>query len=414
MDSMDWAGLVLLAACAGALVASAIAMFLVPRGIQHGRVVLAFGVATLGVGAGSLARAGMVGLQENPEASLVLFRIHYVAWAVAAAAGPAILRALDPRRGFVAAIGAPVLCALFVAFVSTPAFVGASVEVGSLPELGLRWAFVGLLAVGTVAAAATSVRMSGLAVSTSQRAGREIALALAFAYLLLAALQVLEAGDDTGILGTPSPVGVAAVVSTGWAFAALAVHRTTLKTAERTVRHLRGDLDSQFASSIRDPLTGMFNRGYLFEAVHQALEQLKRTGETFAVCLADLDDFKAVNDTYGHPMGDLVLQTVAKLLMKTCRPYDTAARYGGEEFVVLLRNVDRATAQMVAERLRKAVATQDYEVHDGVLRVTATFGVVTVGRWTTTEDVIRLADEALYEGKHDGKNQVRMRADEVA
>jgi diguanylate cyclase (GGDEF)-like protein len=76
--------------------------------------------------------------------------------------------------------------------------------------------------------------------------------------------------------------------------------------------------------------------------------------------------------------------------------------------------VDRATAQMVAERLRKAVATQDYEVHDGVLRVTATFGVVTVGRWTTTEDVIRLADEALYEGKHDGKNQVRMRADEVA
>ena len=329
--------------------------------------------------------------------------------AVAAGVGPAAVRRVDSRRGLVPVLLAPVLLVLLCAFVPTPAFWAAG-DPGTLgAQLELRWAFFGLAGASTLAAGYATLRLAGLIIRSPGRAVREQALALLVAYalltLLLPAIALTDVGVDVGI----GAALVVAVVAVGWLVSMLLLAGATTRSMEREIRHARADLDSQFASSVRDPLTGLFNRGYFFETVHQAMEQLKRTREPFGLCLLDLDDFKAVNDTHGHPAGDLVLQTVARVLMRTCRPYDTAARYGGEEFILLLRNVDAETGQVVGERLRRAIASQDFPVGKGGLHLTATFGMVVVTHGgEAVGEIVQRVDNALYEGKRAGKNRVRM------
>jgi two-component system, cell cycle response regulator len=154
-----------------------------------------------------------------------------------------------------------------------------------------------------------------------------------------------------------------------------------------------------------DMLTGIPNRATILEAVSRERARQIRDGGPFGIILADLDHFKAINDTYGHLAGDTVLREAA-LRMRSCvRAYDSVGRYGGEEFLIVVPAGDTASTAAVAERIRRAVSEKPVSSEAGPIRITASFGVaVSLGR--DTKDVLRSADQALYKAKARGRNRV--------
>ena len=158
-----------------------------------------------------------------------------------------------------------------------------------------------------------------------------------------------------------------------------------------------------------DALTGMFNRRYLDERLHEELRRVDRARSSIAVLMIDVDHFKHLNDTHGHQVGDLCLQAIARALTEGCvRPGDIAARYGGEEFIVLAPDIDAAGAKTFAEKLRQRIASLEVQSGDKTLRVTASIGVC----WRQSDGrlsgdfMVAAADKALYQAKEAGRNQV--------
>ena len=151
----------------------------------------------------------------------------------------------------------------------------------------------------------------------------------------------------------------------------------------------------------RDPLTGLPNRTVFERRLKRALE--RREGD-FAILFLDLDDFKVVNDSYGHPAGDQVLRQVAERLVQCLRPVDTIARYGGDEFVILLEGLDtEESAKRAAGRLLRTIG-DPISVEGNSIRVTASIGIVPGGlQIGETNDAIRLADRAMYRAKALGR-----------
>ncbi len=160
--------------------------------------------------------------------------------------------------------------------------------------------------------------------------------------------------------------------------------------------------------AVTDELTGLFNRRRFQEAMATEVERSKRFGQPVGLVLLDLDDFKTVNDTYGHQQGDLVLREVARVLRETSREIDEPARYGGEELAVVLPGTDLEGAYNLAERVRAGIEELALPLldGDGILRVTASFGVATLpGSADDMRDLVAAADEALYRAKRAGKNR---------
>ena len=160
--------------------------------------------------------------------------------------------------------------------------------------------------------------------------------------------------------------------------------------------------------AVTDELTGLFNRRRFQEAMATEVERSKRFGQPVGLVLLDLDDFKAVNDTYGHQQGDLVLREVARVLRETSREIDEPARYGGEELAVVLPGTDLEGAYNLAERVRAGIEELALPLldGDGALRVTASFGVATLpGSADDMRELVAAADEALYRAKRAGKNR---------
>jgi diguanylate cyclase (GGDEF)-like protein len=156
-----------------------------------------------------------------------------------------------------------------------------------------------------------------------------------------------------------------------------------------------------------DGLTELPNRRHFEEALDAEISRAERFGGSLALILADLDDFKQVNDRYGHQAGDDVLQTFADILRTTVREIDLPARYGGEEFAVLLPQTDLEGAHQLAERLRRALAARPMSTHPGgLVAVTASFGVAAFPDAPTPAALFASADEALYRAKRAGKNCV--------
>lgn len=175
----------------------------------------------------------------------------------------------------------------------------------------------------------------------------------------------------------------------------------------RTEQEITSDL-RLLAMATTDALTGLMNRGHMAIQYAREVERARRYMRPVSLVLFDLDDFKKVNDGHGHDVGDEVLRQVGRILQHQCRAHDLAARYGGEEFTVLLPETPLAGAMVIAERLRRAIASAPVATRDTLLRVTGSFGVAAFihGSDRTFEDLVARADVALLEAKKQGKDRV--------
>lgn len=170
---------------------------------------------------------------------------------------------------------------------------------------------------------------------------------------------------------------------------------------------LRAQLFEQMEKmATTDGLTGLLNHRTFQSRASELLAQARRYGRPCALILTDIDHFKSVNDTYGHPTGDQVLQGVAKILREQARDTDVVARYGGEEFVVVMPETDVKGAKVIAERIREAIASRIFQTELGPLRVTLSLGIACCpDDGTEKQPLIDLSDQCLYFAKEHGRNQ---------
>ncbi|HET7768623.1 MAG TPA: GGDEF domain-containing protein [Chloroflexota bacterium] len=186
---------------------------------------------------------------------------------------------------------------------------------------------------------------------------------------------------------------------------------------QRAEEHL-AEMEAMFRQleeiSVRDALTGLYNRRYFQDRLEQEFQRGERHHRPVSLIMVDIDHFKRVNDTYGHPVGDEVLKAVAQLLLDQTRTIDIAGRYGGEEFALLLPETALADAQHVAERLRERVAATALHrikkegLAEQALRCTVSLGLASyagVG-YASPAAFLSAADTALYAAKHAGRNRV--------
>ena len=157
-----------------------------------------------------------------------------------------------------------------------------------------------------------------------------------------------------------------------------------------------------------DALTGLLNRRKFIESARRELHRAERQHLQTSVLMLDLDHFKTVNDTYGHPTGDLVLQSFGSVLHEGLRPFDVIGRYGGEEFCVLLPGTGIGEATQIAERLRAIASQTPVPARAASISYTVSTGVVQAPpRPVSLEELVDRADRALYEAKAAGRNCVR-------
>jgi diguanylate cyclase (GGDEF)-like protein/PAS domain S-box-containing protein len=160
---------------------------------------------------------------------------------------------------------------------------------------------------------------------------------------------------------------------------------------------------SLYQAAITDPLTGLYNRRFADEMLKQEKLAYKRYQTPFCILLIDLDNFKIINDVYGHDVGDKVLVAVANVLKRNVRESDIVARWGGEEFLILLRRIELEDAIKVAEKIRNAICQLKVPPVEGL---TASIGVSCYSGEEDVYNLVRKADLALYQAKAQGKNCV--------
>lgn len=186
-----------------------------------------------------------------------------------------------------------------------------------------------------------------------------------------------------------------------------------LLLADQTLAYWRRREDTVRELSRTDPLTGLPNRRSIMEMLEKEVARTRRHGPPMCVVILDLDHFKKINDTHGHPTGDKVLQEAARVLRESIRSCDFVGRYGGEEFLMVLPDTDVDGAAILLERCRAALATTLIRAETGkTFHVSASFGVVCNVKDMAVEGghLIKAADDALYQAKANGRNRVEIAA----
>jgi diguanylate cyclase len=182
--------------------------------------------------------------------------------------------------------------------------------------------------------------------------------------------------------------------------------RRQAEQAESRVRKLQAELDQVSEQVSHDQLTGMLNRRGLDDAMRREIARAERRKASLCVALLDLDDFKKLNDTYGHQAGDDALVYLAKMIRKTLRPTDVVARYGGEEFIILFAETELDQALDVMRRLQRELAKRIFLHNNERLPLTFSAGVARRAPEESQESVFARADKAMYGAKIQGKNRV--------
>lgn len=176
--------------------------------------------------------------------------------------------------------------------------------------------------------------------------------------------------------------------------------------------YLKDEIEVKFDSELYsmatiDSLTGVYNKYYFQRELQRELQRAMRGKAELALIFCDLDAFKKVNDTYGHLAGDAILRRLGEILLGNVREYDICARYGGDEFAIILPATDLKDAMFVANRLHTTVNSQAIPYQNLSIPITVSIGVAPLLEYmTTVEDLVGLADKALYKAKEQGRNQV--------
>jgi len=166
--------------------------------------------------------------------------------------------------------------------------------------------------------------------------------------------------------------------------------------------------------AIRDPLTNLFNRRYLAETLPRELARAERERSSLGVAIFDIDNFKAINDTYGHPAGDRVLQAVSAMLQQNTRRQDIACRYGGDEFVVIIPKTSLEVTRKRAEEWQAALLKEPAPINGTKLQITISIGIAAYpGHGKTVDSLLRAADKALYDAKDAGRDQIKIFQDQL-
>lgn len=162
-----------------------------------------------------------------------------------------------------------------------------------------------------------------------------------------------------------------------------------------------------FNFAATDALTGLYNRRYIFNELENHLKIAHRNERTLSVAVLDIDDFKNINDTYGHPAGDEFLKKVAFIINHSLREQDIPGRIGGEEFMIVLPETNQSGAFNMANRIRLQIEASEINFEGNIIRATISAGVSQCSRKTrTAQSLFQSADQALYEAKNSGKNKV--------
>jgi diguanylate cyclase (GGDEF)-like protein len=184
-------------------------------------------------------------------------------------------------------------------------------------------------------------------------------------------------------------------------------HQLLFRNLKQSETALRNALEEVERLAITDSLTGLYNHRHFFELAGREFQRARRYQLPLSVIMLDIDDFKRVNDTYGHAIGDQVLQGVAECCRKELRGVDVIGRYGGDEFVAMLPETGLPAACQVAERLRKSIAERALDTKAGRVTVTVSLGVAVLDdKHLTPEILLDRADKALYVAKQNGRNRV--------
>lgn len=181
---------------------------------------------------------------------------------------------------------------------------------------------------------------------------------------------------------------------------------------QATLEHTLSDRNKALEAAVEevgrlaahDTLTGLLNRRAFSLAAEREIANARLSGQPLAIALGDIDCFKELNDSHGHPVGDQVLKVIAERLQQSVRGHDLVCRWGGEEFLCLFTGIDQEQAEQAVERIRKTIFTRPIQTSSGPLSVSITFGVAAIG--LDLEQTILAADRALYRGKQGGRNQV--------
>ena len=158
-----------------------------------------------------------------------------------------------------------------------------------------------------------------------------------------------------------------------------------------------------------DPLTSLYNRRHFMEHAEMEFQRARRYGSSLSFIMLDADEFKMINDTYGHSAGDMVLRSISATLREELRPFDLLSRFGGDEFTIMLVDADGDSAYSIAERIRKVVARTPVSFDGMTVKIQLSVGVASYTRGDEgVENILRRADTALYHAKHHGRNRVKV------